>query len=120
MSSNIEIEKTCLYCKSNFIAKTLTTKYCSHKCNQRDYKKRKREEKIESFKEEQSIKPKIFLSNTTDFKNREYLSITESALILTMSTRNIYRLISNETLKAYKVGGRTLIKKSDIDKLFVL
>ncbi len=37
MSSNIRINRICSYCSSAFVAKTFTTKYCSHKCNQRDY-----------------------------------------------------------------------------------
>lgn len=117
MSSNVEIEKTCVYCKNKFVARTLTTKYCSHKCNSRHYKQRKREEKLNNFKEEQMNKPNEQLVKV-DLKHKEYLSVSETALTLCMTTRNVYRLIQKETLKAYKVGGRTLIKKSDVDKLF--
>lgn len=40
MSSNIRINRIFGYCHQKFVAKTLTTKYCSHTCNQRDYKKK--------------------------------------------------------------------------------
>jgi hypothetical protein len=46
MSTHIKIERVCLYCSHKFIAKTTTTKYCSHRCNQRHYKLLKKEEKI--------------------------------------------------------------------------
>lgn len=117
MSSKIEIEKTCYYCKQKFIAKTLTTKYCSHKCNQRHYKQRKREEKINNFKEEQINKPNKQLIKI-DLKNKEYLSITETALLIGISRRTVYRLISNKKLTSYKIGNRTILKRVDIDKLF--
>jgi len=49
MSSNIRIEKTCLYCAEFFIAKTTVTKYCSDNCAKRAYKKRKRQEKLQTI-----------------------------------------------------------------------
>ena len=52
MSSNIRIEKICIFCKEKFIAKTFSTKYCNHRCNQKDYKKKVKEERIQKSKEE--------------------------------------------------------------------
>lgn len=46
MSSNIQVERICLYCNSKFIARTTKTKYCSHRCNSRHYKQLAKEEKI--------------------------------------------------------------------------
>lgn len=53
MSSMIQIKKVCQYCGKEFIAHTTVTKYCSHKCAQHNYKKQKREEKLEKVLEEQ-------------------------------------------------------------------
>jgi len=47
MSSNMAIPKTCSYCGKAFIAKTTLTKYCCHVCNQRHYKQKAKEEKIQ-------------------------------------------------------------------------
>ena len=48
MSSNLQILKSCIYCGGDYFAKTTTTRYCSHICNQKHYKERKRQEKIYS------------------------------------------------------------------------
>lgn len=50
MSSNIRINRVCNYCNQKFVAKNFTTKYCSHKCNQRDYKRRIKEERIKTIR----------------------------------------------------------------------
>ena len=50
MSSNIRVQKICEYCGEEFTAKTTQTRYCSHNCNSRDYKARKKAEKIERSK----------------------------------------------------------------------
>jgi hypothetical protein len=44
MSSNIRITKVCEYCKNEFEAKTIATKYCSYTCNKKliDMQKEKR------------------------------------------------------------------------------
>ncbi len=117
MSSNIEIVKTCIYCKNTFVAKTLKTKYCSHTCNSRHYKKKKRDEKLNNFNEELINKPNE-QNIKVDLRHREYLSIPETALLIGISKRTVYRLIERQELKPYKLGGRTIIKRIDIDNLF--
>ena len=50
MSTNIRVKRKCEYCKKEFTAKTIRTRYCSHQCNSRAYKKIKATEKIEGVK----------------------------------------------------------------------
>lgn len=119
MSSKIEVEKICYYCGNKFLAKTLTTKYCSHKCNSRHYKQLKREEKLNSFKEEQINQPNEKLVKI-DLKNKEFLSVSETSLLIGVSKRTVYRLMENKKLNHYKLGSRTIIKRIDINKLFEL
>ena len=47
MSSNISIPKVCNHCGKTYIAHKTTTRYCSHKCNSRDYKLKAKQDKIE-------------------------------------------------------------------------
>ena len=117
MSSNIEIEKKCVYCGNKFIAKTLKTKYCSLKCNQKHYKQRKRQEKIDNYTEEK-INPPNEQNIKIDLKDKEFLSVSQTALLIGVSKRTIYRLIQNNELKYHKIGRRTIIKRLDINKLF--
>lgn len=70
MSSMIQIKKVCQYCGKEFIAHKTVTKFCSHQCAQRNYKKQKREEKIEKVLEEQ----KHSNTNQPTINSREYLS----------------------------------------------
>ena len=48
----------------------------------------------------------------------EFLSIAEACKLLGISRRTIYRMIKRIELRIGKAGKRTLIKRSEIDKLF--
>ena len=52
MSSNLKIEKVCEWCGSQFVARTTATAYCSHRCSSLAYKERKRQTKLQQFKDE--------------------------------------------------------------------
>lgn len=112
MSSNIRIEKKCFFCGTTFIARTTVTKHCSNSCAKKAYKARKRKEKIDTVTlriKEEDYSPTI--------KEKEYLSIKESSLLLGVSRWTIYRLIQKKLLNAKKIGRRVIIKKIDIEKL---
>ncbi|MDB0603092.1 helix-turn-helix domain-containing protein [Tenacibaculum maritimum] len=112
MSSNIRIEKKCFFCGATFIARTTVTKHCSNLCAKRAYKARKRQEKID--KVTQTVKEEDF---SPTIKDKEFLSIKESSLLLGVSRWTIYRLIEKELLNSKKIGRRVIIKKIDIEKL---
>lgn len=122
MSSNIEIKRTCEFCGKEFTAKTLVTKYCSHTCNSRHYKQLKREEKVAKViqstpQKAKQPEPQIIPS---DINEKQFLSIKEAYTLLGISERTFYRLMKTNTISATKLGGRTIIKRTDIDKLFTL
>ncbi|MCH4830602.1 helix-turn-helix domain-containing protein [Flavobacterium columnare] len=114
MSSNLKIEKTCVFCKETYIAKTLLTKYCSHKCNSRHYKQRKREEKIETFLNPPQVTTN---SSTISIADKEFLSIIETSVLIGISIRTVHRLMKNESLKFSKIGRRTIISRNSVNKL---
>lgn len=118
MSSNIKIEKQCVYCRNTFIARTVKTKYCSHKCNQRHYKQKKRQEKINSVIEEQ-VGPSTKNLLRVDLRDKEFLNVAQTALLIGVSKRTVYRMLQEKTLCFYKIGSRTIIKRNDVDKLFI-
>ena len=115
MSSNIRISKVCQHCGKEFIAKTTVTKFCSDSCAKMNYKKRKREEKVRNVN---SLEKQQMDFNYAKVGNKEFLSIKETCLLLGASRMTIYRQIKNGTIKAAKLGRRTIIKRSEIDKLF--
>jgi excisionase family DNA binding protein len=116
MSSNIHINRICQHCKKEFIARTTVTKYCSDNCAKRAYKLRMKEGKIQASHEEtRSLKERPI----EEIKSKEFLSIAEAGKLLGISKRTLYRMIARNELKIGKAGNRTIIKRSEIDKLFI-
>ena len=115
MSSNIRVNKICLYCGKEFEARKTTSKTCSDPCAKMLYKQKQREQKINAAKAEtQHIKAKAI----EDLKAKEYLSITETCKLLGVSRWTIWRSIKNREIKAAKIGRRTVISRQNINSLF--
>lgn len=115
MSSNIRINKICQYCRSEFVAKTTVTKFCSDDCAKRAYKLRIRNEKLElAVKATENELSEM----TPNLNSKEFLNINEAGQLLGSSRWTIHRLIKNGQLKATKLGSRTVISRKSIDKLF--
>ncbi len=115
MSSNIRIKRVCQHCGKDFIAKTTSTQYCGPDCSKKAYKAKKRAEKIDaSNKETASSK-----SNIEIIKQKEFLTVRDASVLLNCSIRAVYYLIENKDIKATNLSERkTLIRRSEIDKLF--
>lgn len=119
MSTNIKVTRICECCGKSFEAKTTVTRYCSHTCNSRHYKQRKRAEKLGKV----PIQNKLVQLAIPDvdfgrLAEKEFLSIKEASTMLGISERTIYRLMKNGDLETNKIGRRTIIKRTAIDKLF--
>ena len=120
MSSNIKIPKYCQYCGQAFVAQTTTTRYCSKTCNSRHYKQIKREEKVQATLKEQikSVTSAIQTGNFINLRDKEFLSVQETAVLLGASRWTIQRMILRKEIKVAKLGRRTIIPRSEIDNLF--
>ncbi|EKB57520.1 helix-turn-helix domain-containing protein [Bergeyella zoohelcum] len=124
MSSNIRINRICKQCGETFVAKTFKTQFCSHTCNSRFYKQKKREEKLQKAKEEYSTDLKISKLKSTkrhfdleELKAKSYLSIAETCALVGMSDSTIRKLIKEQQLKTIRLGKKHLILKSQLDDL---
>ncbi len=125
MSSNIQIKRICQYCGKEFIAKTTKTAYCSHSCNSLAYKAKIKAGKIEQSNNETSqirvsndIRP-VKTKSIENLKDREYLTVKEVSMLINCSRQNVYKLIKSGKLKATNLLiKKTIVKRSDIDKLF--
>lgn len=114
MSSNIEIERICEYCGSRFVAKTTRTRYCSHKCNSRDYKKKVKDEKILRSDSETDQK-KLTRVKGGDLSDKEVFNVSEAARFMSVSRVTIYNLINEGKIKGKRISDRkVLILKSNI------
>lgn len=115
MSTNIRITRICEYCSAEFTARTIKTRFCSHTCNSRAYKARKREEKLHSV---QKAVDKVASIHIEDINKKEFLSISEACDLMGLSRWTLWRAIKNNELKAASIGNRKLIRRVDIDALF--
>jgi len=115
MSSNIRITRVCEFCGNEFTAQTTRTRYCSHKCNSRHYKAMQKAGKIEASNRETK---QVLNRPIEEIKAKEFLSIEDACKLLGVSRWTIWRGIKRNDINAVKLGRKTLIKRSEIDKLF--
>lgn len=82
----------------------------------------KREEKIRQHQAHQKVNLPTQKVKDVPFdyhiQRKEFISIEEAAKLLGASRRTIQRLIAKGSLKVGKVGRRSIIQRSEIDKLF--
>lgn len=115
MSTNIRVERICTHCGNQFTAKTTVTKYCSHKCNSAHYKLKLKTKKVESSDLETF---KVAIRPFEELTAKEYLTVREASRLLNCSTKTIYRLIENDTIRAVNLADRlTRIRKNELDKI---
>ena len=115
MSSTIRIRRICEQCGHAFEARKTTSKTCSDSCAKRAYKARQRMAKVE-ISDQQTHQ--VLLKPMEDVKARENLNIADASRLLGVSRWTIWRAIGAGSLNAVKLGRRTLIRRSDIDRLF--
>lgn len=114
MSSNIQIERVCEYCGENFVAKTTRTRYCSHKCNSRSYKKKQKEEKISKSNVETEQK-RLILNSSKDISEKDVFTVSEASQYLSVSRRTIYNWLNEGKIKGKRISDRkVLILKSNL------
>lgn len=115
MSSNIEIQRICEYCRKIFIAKTTKTRYCSHTCNSRGYKAKVKGDKIETSNKETALITEVANISITA---KDFLNIEETSKLLGISRSTLYRIVERGEIMTRKIGRRTIIRRSDVDNYF--
>lgn len=106
-----------MYCGEDFIAKTTVTKYCSHKCNSRDYKKRVKELKIKVANLETNKIIKQYIKNP-EINTKDILSIKDLCLFVGISRNTVYRLFKDKSLTPIKIRNRVFITREEVKKVF--
>jgi predicted DNA-binding transcriptional regulator AlpA len=108
MSSKMEIPKTCNWCGKEYIAKKTTTKFCGHNCARSAWKEKNRSEKIKAACSIVIQEPKV--------QEKDFLTITESARLLGISERTLFRMMVKKLIKPLKFNRRVVIPKSELFK----
>lgn len=116
MKSLIQIQKKCEWCDSIFIAQKCSTRFCCKRCAEHAYKDRLRKQRVAKYQLEnsQNEQPSA-LEKVTE---KEFLRVSEAAALLGVDRVTIYRYLWDELLPCRKLRGKTLIRRSDIEKLF--
>jgi excisionase family DNA binding protein len=119
MSSNIRIKKICQHCNKVFIAKTTVTKFCSDACAKANYKKRIKEQKIDTSRRETMLQmaPESATREEISYSNkpsRELITLLELSTITGLSRSTFYRLMKDKKFPRLKVGKRLLFKKVEV------
>ena len=89
-AAKFEIKRKCQVCGQEFIAKTIESWYCSKRCSNIAYKRRKDEEKRNQRLDEivKSIP-----------KHQDYIKVSEAYALFGISKDTLYRLIHKGTIR---------------------
>ncbi len=71
--------------------KKLTTRFCSHRCNNLAYKEAVRQKRIQEI--ETKVQTVISEQPISYFKDKEYLSFKEVATLLGLSKQAVYKMV---------------------------
>jgi excisionase family DNA binding protein len=120
MSSNITIQRICEYCGKEFTAQKSSTRYCSTKCNSAAYKQNKRQAKInQSNIDTQKTKNNTTHKYSLPIKDKDTLTVTETALYLGVSRQTIYNWLNGGIIKGKRMTNRkVLFLKDDLLSIF--
>lgn len=115
-TSKTKIKKVCEWCGSTFYAQKVTTRFCSHRCNNLAYKEAIRQKRMQEV--ETKVQAVISEQPISDFKDKEYLSFKEAATLLGLSKQAIYKMVYAGKLQAFRISSRlSFIRKGDIDRM---
>lgn len=90
-TSKMKIKKVCEWCGTTFYAQKLTTRFCSHRCNNLAYKEAVRQKRIQEI--ETKVQTVISEQPISYFKDKEYLSFKEVATLLGLSKQAVYKMV---------------------------
>ncbi|SEM90742.1 hypothetical protein SAMN04488505_10713 [Chitinophaga rupis] len=122
MSSNLNIKKVCQHCQQIFIAKKITTKFCSLVCAQRNYKLKVQQAKLQKAESETAaVVTGINSSLPTTNKDhpKELLDITTLAYVTTLSERTLYRMMEDPAFPKIKIDSNLRFHKETVIKYII-
>ena len=112
-TSKFKVLRTCEFCGKEFYAQKVNTRYCSKRCNELAYKKRRRQKQII---EAEAV---VLQKTIEEVGRKEYLSLQDTSILFGITKRSVYNLIYNGVLQAFKLSSRmTIIRKADIEHMF--
>lgn len=112
-ATSIKVKRVCEFCGKEFVSQKITTRFCSKECNRKAYKLRLRQRNVQQSERETEAKP------LSQLKDKDYLTVSEAAIILGLSRKSAYNLIYKGVLRATRFSEKlTIIRRSDIEAMF--
>lgn len=110
--AKFEIKRKCQICGQEYIAKTIESWYCSKRCSNIAYKRRKDEEKRNQRLDE-------IVRNIPD--NKDYIKVSEAYALFGISIDTLYRLIHKGAISHINLGVNQIrVNKEELLKLYPL
>ena len=106
-------QKICEHCGKQFTAQKSTTRFCSKYCADAAYKEKLRRMNQSLFSTAPDATGKGQKEVTRDIMSPRLL-----AEYLGVDIRTVYRYLADNIIPSIKLRGKTLVRKSDVDKLF--
>ena len=121
----MEIVKKCEWCHKTFIGQMVTARFCSSKCCDQAYRYKRKVQSGKYTPADSNIDLST-LSRRVDerkhfndtLKDKQFLSPSEAAKLLGVCRSTIYNYLALQELRAKQFRGKTIIRRSDIEKLF--
>ena len=111
-AAKFEIKRKCQVCGQEFIAKTIESWYCSKRCSNIAYKRRKDEEKRNQRLDK-------IVKNIP--KHQDYIKVSEAYALFGISKDTLYRLIHKGTISHINLGTNQIrVSKKELLKLYPL
>lgn len=107
-------EKLCEQCGKQFTAQKSSTRFCSKYCADAAYKEKLRKMNQSLFMSVSDVSGKKKDSTVT----RDIMSPRLLAEYLGVDIRTVYRYFERGLIPYLRIGGRTLVRRADVDKLF--
>lgn len=115
-ATKVLVPKVCEHCGKPFMAKTVTTRFCSKECNNKDIKERSRKEKEQKKIEELLEKRR---GAYIDIQARPFITVREASKLFNISEDTIRRLIRRRTIPGINLGVRlTRVDRVSLEKFF--
>ena len=111
-AAKFEIKRKCQVCGQEFIAKTIESWYCSKRCSNIAYKRRKDEEKRNQ---------RLDAIVKSIPKHQDYIKVSEAYALFGISKDTLYRLIHKGTISHINLGTNQIrMSKEELLKLYPL
>lgn len=111
-AAKFEITRKCKICGEPFLAKTITSWYCSPRCSGVAYKRRKDEEKRNKRLDE--------IAKAIP-KDKEYITVPEAYSMFGISKETLYRLIRKGIIPSVNAGQRQIrVSKEKLMEMYPL